>query len=347
MPHSHRTYFGRAAAPAAAAGHYSRALPLLALAVALLTSCSQKQDPAVIAKVGSREFRAADLQQEMERRRATRKPIPGKEALLQEMMEHEALLQRARAAGIDKDPQVAREISNLLIAKLLEQEKTVQPEAITISAEEVRAAYEQNIASYTQPAKVRLAILFCEASESSSAERRAEARSRLNEAISKFKAGPAQSSLTPGFGPIALDYSDDQLTRYRGGDAGWVTTDTFPERYPRVVFETGAALEAGRVSDIIETPKGFFCVMKTDARERTVKPLAQVESTLRHSLLLQKQQQANLQFRRAALAAAGTSVNTQALIATSFPEPAKHIANSNVPRSDAPNSALRVPRSEN
>src|SRR5215212_531583 len=84
-----------------------------------LAGCSKspKPDPDVLAKVGTREIRTADLKREVERRRKLGRSVPGKELLLREMVQYEALLQRAKATAIDQDPQVEREIGNLLVGK--------------------------------------------------------------------------------------------------------------------------------------------------------------------------------------------------------------------------------------
>ena len=104
--------------------HFSDVALCCALGAALaLAGCSEspKVDADVLAKVGTNEIRTADLKREVERRRKIGRSVPGKEKLLREMVQNEALLQRAKASGIDKDPQVAREVANLLVGKLMDR----------------------------------------------------------------------------------------------------------------------------------------------------------------------------------------------------------------------------------
>src|SRR5436190_1045424 len=289
-----------------------------ALFVAVSGGCSKqpKPDKDVLAKVGGREIRTADLLQEVSRRRANRHSVPDKQTLLDEMVEHEALLQRARTDGLDKDPQVARELNNLLIAKLIERDVAAQLEKVSVSEEETKAEYEQNVGNYTQPAKVRLAILFLEANAKSSEARREEIRARLLEARQKFLANPKlndKSAVAPGFGTLAVEYSDDQASRYRGGDIGWLDAGKVTYHWPRSVLEGGYALENGKVSEVLQTEAGFYLVMKTDSRSGSTKSFAMVEPALRQSLLLKKRREVDATFRKDARRLAGVTVNSNAL----------------------------------
>lgn len=307
-------------------------LALFALtALCLFQGCSPKQSD-VLAKVGSHEIRKADLQREVERRNHLRRSVPDKETLLNEMIQHEALLQRAKSAGLDNDPQLAREIDNLLIGKLLERELTRQVEAVRITPDDIKAEYELSLAKYTQPAKARLAILFLEAGAKSSEAKRAETRARMAEARRKFQENPEaarRASPVPGFGTLATEYSDDQASRYRGGDLGWLMGGNFSYRWPKAVLETGYALEKGQLSDIIQTDAGFYVVMKTDARPGVVTPLERVEADLRQSVLLKKRRELDATYRSDALRIAGVAIHTNALKSVELPAPQRAVASNN------------------
>jgi parvulin-like peptidyl-prolyl isomerase len=295
----------------------------------LLGGCSQKPAPDVVAKVGSRDIRVSDLQREAERRRALHRAAPDKEVLLQEMIQQEALVQRARRAGLDKDPQLVREMENLLVGRLLDRELAQRIEAVTVSPEEIRANYEVNLAKYTQPAKSRLAILFLETGTKSSEAKRAETRERLAEARRKFLENPEaarRTSPVPGFGALALNYSDDQASRYRSGDLGWFEAGARAQRFPAVVLEAGCALATNQLSEIIETGAGFYLVLKTDARPAAVTPLEKVEADLRQSVLLKKRRELDAAFRQEAVALAGVTRHTNALAAVELPPPAPTLA---------------------
>ena len=293
----------------------------------LLTACNHhtsrtvSEAPPVLAKVGDRQITAADLQAEAARRAAVRRPVTDKNALLQEMIDREASLQRARRAGLDKDPDVRREFENLLIARLVAREVTPRREAVAVTPESIRAEYDAHLERYTRPEQARLAMLFLEAAAKTSEPRRGEVRARLEEA--RVQAAALQTTNRSrgvvGFGALALRYSDDQVSRHRGGDLGWLSRGERPPRLPEAVVAAAWALEKGALSEVLETPEGFYLVMKTDAREASRTPLESVQPAIRQSLLTREHKRIEDTFREETRAAAAVEVRSQALAAVTLP----------------------------
>jgi peptidyl-prolyl cis-trans isomerase C len=285
--------------------------------VALLPlACDRGPKSVVLATVGERQITVDDLKKEIEVRHAARRPIPDKETLLREMVEFEALLQRARQAGLLTDPQVQRDINSLLITKLKERQLTPQQEGFTPTPEEIKAEYDQNQAKFTRPAKVRLAVLALATDAKMSDAKRAELRERMAEAREKTVATQGSKNASPeapGFGPLSLDYSDDQASRYRGGDVGWLEGGNFSYRWPREVLEAGYALEKNQVSAVIETQQGVYLVMKMDARPSSTIPFAEAESLLRQSLIVKRRGELETGFREQTAREVPATINTQAL----------------------------------
>lgn len=273
-------------------------------------------ESSVLAQVGERVLRAEDWEAETARWRSARRPVVGAEEVVREWVERESLLLRARAAGLEDDPAIQREVELLLVSRLLERELKPQLEAVTITAEALRAEYERDLARYTQPARVRLASVFQEVGRRAGETRRAEARARIEEARARVLAEPAPGGRGPaanGFGLVAAEYSDDQASRYRGGDLGWLEPDRFDYRWPRAVLEAGYALSVGEVSDVVDTDAGFYLVMKTDERPVVVQSFEEVEAVLRQSLLVRQRQALEAAYRQAAVQTAGASIDTGAV----------------------------------
>lgn len=305
---------------------------LLAIAsVSLLSACSKQAAPKaeVLAKVGSAEIRAHDLKREAEWRLQHGRAATNKQALLDEMVLQEALLQRARKAGIDTDPQVQREVRNLIIGKLFDRQVDARQDTVSIRTDELRAEYERNLTKYTRAAKFRFSLLFLEADAKTTEAKRAQLKGRLQEARRLAATSPAPSGRGPaaqGFGAVAIDYSDDQASRYRGGDIGWLDAGATHSRWPRQLLEVAEALDKGQMSDVIETDAGLCVIMKTDAREASVTPFAHVEATLRQSLLVKRRQEIEKAFRREAVEQAGVTVNQKALAGIELKLPATAVA---------------------
>jgi parvulin-like peptidyl-prolyl isomerase len=290
----------------------------------LLTACKQEDKGNVLARVGSHQITREDFRNEIARRLTIHRPIPDKETLLQEMIGYEALLQRAKSSGIADEPAIKREINNLLIAKFQDRDLTPKLDAIKISPDDLKAEYEKNLAKFTKPAKARLAILHLQTNGKTSDAKRSELRQRMEEA--RQKAGelhfPAKGDPNgSGFGTLALDYSDDQASRYRGGDIGWLDAGKFSYRWPHAVLEAGYSLPTGQISELIEDSSGFYLVMKTDFREGSTRPLSAVEAQVRQELLVNKRHDLEENYRSETLRLASASINKQALASVEIAPP--------------------------
>jgi parvulin-like peptidyl-prolyl isomerase len=262
---------------------------------ALCVSCSKEPEPTrapdVVARVGGTEITVADMEAEAARRRAIGRAVPDRDTLLDEMIAFEALLERAREAGLSEDPAIQYEFDKLLIARLKDRQLAPRLDDLDVNEETVKAEYEQRIDEFTKPAKTRLAALKISVHPNATAARRGEARARIEEARRRFIENPPAGGRGPaaqGFGAIAIDYTDDQVSRYRGGDLGWLEAGTVLSQWPTEVVETGFSLGKGDVSEIIEDENGFYLVMKADERPARVTPFERVRATLRQGLLAEK-----------------------------------------------------------
>jgi peptidyl-prolyl cis-trans isomerase D len=81
----------------------------------------------------------------------------------------------------------------------------------------------------------------------------------------KEEASAVHARLAGGedFGKVAAEVSDDVLTKARGGLLGWRPAESLG--YGKEVVEAAKKLEPGKVSDPIETPRGFH-IIRIDER---------------------------------------------------------------------------------
>jgi hypothetical protein len=244
-------------------------------------------DPDVLARVGDGVIRVADLQAEAARRMEIGRPVGDKDALLQELVQREALKQQCLRLGLQDDPDVRRELDILLISKLKDRELLPLQAKVQIPEAAVEAEYQRRIGEFTRPAQVRLAGLVLLCASNATDATRAETRARLEEAQKLILANPAPGGRGPaaqGFGAVAIKYSDDQASRYRGGDLGWFIAAADCSRWPLDVVQTGFALEKGKISDVLQAADGFYLVMKADERPSQVTPLDAERENLRRQL---------------------------------------------------------------
>ena len=302
----------------------SAARLLSAAGLIALAGCgrSPAPDPTVVATVGDRVIRVEDVQQEIAWRQSARRGVPEPRALLEEMITQESLVQKARAAGLEKDPEFQRACRSLLVSKFKERELTPRLGALQVAAEELRAAYEKQMDRHTQPAKARLALVQIKTDPKKNDARLAELRSRIEEARTE------SLSLTngeAGFGKVAVAYSEDQASRYKGGDIGWFDEGQTHYRWPAEVVSAGFALKnGGEVSEVIRAANGFYLVKKLDTRTASVTPQAQVEERLRRQLMAEKREHTEKTFLTEARRVAGVQTFSNAL--ASIPVPSTTVA---------------------
>lgn len=290
---------------------------LAAAAGILAAGCSPKKSANVLARVGDRDITVEDFQAELKFRTANRQPVPDRQALLEQMIARETLVQQARAAGLANAADVRRTVDDVLIAKLKATRLAPQLDAVKVLPEEIRAAYEKEIARFTLPAKVQLAFVFVAVDAKANPNQLAIAEARVAEARRLAQALPAGSR---GFAQVAADFSDDQITRYRGGDAGWFSADSIADRWPKAVIAAGFALpNAGDISGVVRAPEGFYLVKKLDARAAAVAPLAQAQPAIERRLLAEKRARIEQEFQKQLRAAVAVQTDAVALAAVAYP----------------------------
>jgi parvulin-like peptidyl-prolyl isomerase len=215
-------------------------------------------------------------------------------------------------------------MENVLIAKLRAQELEAKLAAVTVSDDELRAAYDSGSAKLTRPAKVRLAILQIQGDVKMSDAKRAELRARMEEALQKAAENPAEGGrggAAGGFGKVAAEYSDDQVSRYRGGDIGWLDDGNFTYHWPKAVLAAGYALEKGGRSGIIEADGSLYTVMKTDVRDGATTSFEEAKTLLRRELLAKKRAEIESAFLAENRSRTAAEINTGVLSTVTIPAP--------------------------
>lgn len=225
-------------------------------------------DPELLASVGARALRRSDLRFDLERRRARGDRTPPRQ-VLDELAQREALLAHAVELGLDRDPGVIRQGQNLLIAALKERELTradaPSPAASHLPPRNGESRRARTADTVRAPTQARLAILRQQLPPHTSAARRAAAMERLETARQRAGQLPAE---TAGFDSLATEFSDDDATRYHGGDLGWLIEDPSRLRHDPAMLEAGFRLrEIGELSPVVEGRDGLYLVRLLGRRE--------------------------------------------------------------------------------
>lgn len=281
----------------------------------LLAGCSRPvpPDPDLLAKVGSREIRSAEFKDWMKRRSASDDPAQMR-ALLEEVIDHHSLVQAAEKAGLDKDPELRRSWENMLVGKLRQAQLESQFSNSAPTGPQVESYYNDNLASFTQPGARRGAVLFIETPPKMSAEQKSQARRRMEQARERALELAQKDPDLRGFGSLAVEFSEDQTTKYKGGDFGWIEEGRGDSRFdsavPKALFDLSAP---GAIGEILETPRGFYLLRLAELRAARAKPLEAAKNAIERKLTLENRRKTEESWKKQIRAATPVQIYTNAL----------------------------------
>ena len=265
------------------------------LLLLLLAGCRENTTPttatdsSILATVNGHAITQSDFDFE-----SALRPTMSSDEILNELITRKAMRIRAEASGIADTPALRRELEDRVIAEWLETTYKKELAAITITEDELRAAYENRRDKLvTNPAQTRFAILHRKGRNT------AELTDALNDAVALFEAdrdAATNNGRLPGFGKIASEHSEDTISRFRGGDIGWVGEGTL-SRVPEEILAAGRALETGKISEPPVAGDGVYVVMKTEEREPSHLGYNESVTYLRSRLLSEKRAAIEARFK--------------------------------------------------
>ena len=259
-----------------------------------ICGCDKKEAPSsvssvVLVTVGGRAVTQADFDDE-----AARRPGMAAEAVLSNLVERQAMLIRAEASEVARSPEFRRNTEDRLIGEWLATTFRKDRDAVTVTEEELQAAYNARREQlFTRPPLARYAILYRKGRNTD------ELSAALTEALARFEAdrgGATNNDRLQGFGKIAADSSEDTLTRYRGGDIGWVGEEA-SSRIPAAVLAMGKLLDVGAVAGPVAAGDGVYVILKTAERDATQIDFKEAAPALRRRLVSEKQAALETRFK--------------------------------------------------
>jgi hypothetical protein len=234
-------------------------------------------DPAVVARLGALEYRAADfanfvrlLDPELRKKAMSDPQVMNK--LIGLELARTAVLSEARARNWQFRPEISRQIErarddvimNTYLASLSTQPKDYP------SAADIQAAYDLNRDSFMQPRQYRLAQIFVASPKGADKKTEDAAKEKADDLARKAKSANAK------FEDLARSNSDHKSSAVRGGDLGWATVEqVVPEIRKDVI-----GMDVGEVSEPIRSAAGWHIVRLTATKPAAPRPLIEVRDTI-------------------------------------------------------------------
>lgn len=301
------------------------AVGLGSIATLLTLGCRPTPPPDLsdaVALVEGIPIRAEELTAELQRRAGTLDPklsaSEARQSALAELIRHRALLHRARAQGLDRDPETQRRIDRLVASIYLEKHGP-DPEKLPLpSDEEIRVAYEKSRSEFATADQYRVGLIFLKRSPKATSEKDLECR----RSAERLATDLASKSANPNaFTEAARQYSEDRASRYLGGDVGWVELGRKAYPWPTEVVQAIAKLKTdGELSPLIETPTGFYLLKRLAYQPPGFKPLTEVRDELVHRLVRTRKSSQAEQFEQDLRAGLQIEIREDALARIPLPE---------------------------
>ncbi|SEQ20982.1 peptidyl-prolyl cis-trans isomerase C [Ectothiorhodospira magna] len=179
---------------------------------------------------------------------------------LEELINMELLRQAAIEAGVDRDPQMIRQLERLRTNLLINTQVENFLDDLNFTEKDLRDEYDRQVADMDTLELRARHILVASQEEATTL-------------ITRLEAGEA-------FPDLAQDYSTDGSAA-AGGDLGWFSADMMVPDFSNAVL----ALEDGHFThEPVETEFGWHVILREDSRDMAPPPFAEVQEQLEHIL---------------------------------------------------------------
>ena len=265
----------------------SRMVLFGALFIAMMTagtSLAEDLNP-VVGKVGDFVLREADLDRFVaglpaEAQAQLQKDPSQRSLLAKQILQTEAIAQRARKERYDRKPEVRERLEYLIDDFLAREYLTkVVLTGITVSDKELRSYYDENKREFIQPEEARVRHIFFPVDAKADAAAKAAVKAKAEGVLARVKKGE-------DFAALAAEYSEDADTAKTGGELGIIRPgQTNAEAFEKGIF----ALKAGEAG-VVESPFGYHVVRVDERHEQKQLSFDQVKDALRKKLLQEAEQ---------------------------------------------------------
>ena len=268
----------------------------------------------LVARVAGQLITRAALDQVL----ARRGPGTDKAKVLDELVTFEATYAKAKTAGFDQTPEVSDAIKRLIVSKY--RETQIKDDTARVTDQEIAQYYQDHLREYATLERARVALIFLHVPSAATPEKQAEHLARAEAILVEARQLPPGS---PTFGPLAAKYSEDQASRYQGGDIGWVAKDQSGSPWGQPLLEALLALRhPGELTPVLRTERGLVIARLMERQPAGTRPLSEMKDGLGYRLSRARAAEQQEQFFAAMKAGLQIDLNHPLLDALTTPAPA-------------------------
>ena len=251
-------------------------LPARAVAVELAAEPAPANSSAVIAESSRVRLTLADYQAELAKLPESARATFGADDVqlhhyLDNLYLQRVLAADARAAGLDKDPVIARQIATEVdrVLARAETDRLAKQAAAAFEANKAihvaraKELYAVDPARYTVPERVRAAHILVKIVDGD--------REAAYQTAEKIR---ARAIAGEDFGKLAKEYSADTLTADKGGELGFFTAGAMDPAFAKAAFALG---KPGDISEPVLTRFGYHLIRLEARTPAGLRPFEEVE----------------------------------------------------------------------
>ncbi len=172
----------------------------------------------------------------------------GRRQIVDDQIERHLFAQAARSAGLDRRPDVKTAIDRVVTAILADAYLETAVQNPPLTAEFLQEYYDAHQSEFVSTGRVKARHIVV------------RTRTEAEAVLVALKTGA-------DFARMAMENSLEPTTRATGGDLGWVPHGVMAPAFEAALFQ----LNAGQVSDVVETSFGFH-VLRVDQVEPPLVP---------------------------------------------------------------------------
>ncbi len=144
---------------------------------------------------------------------------------------------------------------------------------VTVTDDDVRARYDAMSRRSAAVKRIKLRHILVALPEKPTETQIADAKRKATDLMEKVRAGA-------DFARLAADNSDDEQTKFSGGELGWIERGSIDTEWEVIVF----AMNKGEVRGPITGPRGLHVFQVTEVERNQQKPFAQMKEQLRNEI---------------------------------------------------------------
>jgi peptidyl-prolyl cis-trans isomerase C len=195
-------------------------------------------------------------------------------AFLDRIVEMHVLAMAAKEEKMDREDSVKTRIDDA-VAGILAQEyvKRRLSDKKDLSEEDIKKYYDEHLSEFTKPASVRVDHILIKLDPKAKEKEASEVLAKAQEIRAKLDAGA-------DFAKLAAEYSDDERTKKKGGDLGFITKGRMSPDFSKAAF----SLKEGEISEPVKTPLGYHIIKAGEKKAEDILPLDTVKKKIESRL---------------------------------------------------------------